>query len=298
MNILVTGANGMIGGEVVRSAIARGHRVIAVGRGPCRIPNTGLTYRSVDLTDLDGLHRTALTSGAGAVVHCGAMTDVDLCERQPMDAWYANFEATRVLAQAASFRGARFVYISTESVFSGADGPYHEADVPDPINVYSRTKLAGEYVVKDYCKDHALVRVGSVYGGRMGGKPTFADRVVENLRAGVKVRAFRDQSCSTTLASAAGDRILAILESGWQGSIHASDRDVCTRDEFAMAIAHEFSLDKSLIEPCYMYEADMAALRPTLGGLKTGICHEQFPNNRPLPLREALHRYRLEKDGT
>jgi dTDP-4-dehydrorhamnose reductase len=254
-------------------------------------------YRNVDLGDYDGLRKVALTSGAEAIVHCGAMTDVDACEKRPLDAWRINFESTAILAEVASLRQARFLYVSTESVFSGEDGPNREADVPDPINIYSRSKLAGEFVVKDLCRtNYVIARIGAVYGGRVGGKSTFADKVVDSLKHEEAVHAFLDQRCSPTLASACGDRLMAILESEWVGPIHASDQGAYTRLEFARMIAEVYGFDKGLIKPTFMHEVFLAALRPRNGGLNTGVCHDYFKDNRPLALEEAVRCYRQEKE--
>jgi dTDP-4-dehydrorhamnose reductase len=254
-------------------------------------------YRNVDLGDYDGLRKVALTSGAEAIVHCGAMTDVDACEKRPLDAWRVNFESTAILAEVATLLQARFLYVSTESVFSGKDGPNHEADVPDPINIYSRAKLAGEFVVKDLCRvNYVIARIGAVYGGRVGGKPTFADRVVDSLSHREPISAFLDQRCSPTLASACGDRLMAILESDWVGPIHASDQGTYTRLEFARVIADIYGFDKGLIRPAFMHEMNLPALRPAMGGLRTDVCHDYFPNNRPLFIRDAVTQYKLEKE--
>jgi dTDP-4-dehydrorhamnose reductase len=297
MLIVVTGANGMIGGEVIRSAVSRGHRVLAVGRGPNRLKAGDYGYTSVDLLDLDKLAATVKTFDPDAIVHAGAMTDVDECERCPVRAWSTNFEPTSVLANYCRTHEVRMLYVSTDSVFDGKSGPYTELDIPNPINVYSRTKLAGECVVSDVCSDFAIARIGVVYGGRKGGKSTFADRTVSALAEGRKAYAWGDQVCSTTLASAAGDRFVDILEDGWQGIIHASDRGSYSRITFAIAVAKEFGFDTSLISLASMVDSNLPAKRPALGGLRTDVCEKVFLKHPPLDLKEAVRRYHIEKDG-
>lgn len=296
MLIVITGANGMIGGEVVRSAVSRGHRVLAVGRGPNRRTGGDYGYVSVDLLDTNELMKRVEVFKPEAIIHAGAMTDVDECERNPVRAWSTNFEPTRLLAGYCRVNEVRMLYTSTDSVFDGTSGPYDELATPNPINIYSRTKLAGECVVHDVCNDFVIARIGAVYSGRSGGKKSFADRIVEALKDGRKVYAWADQVCSTTLASAAGDRLMDILEGGWLGVIHASDKGSYSRTTFALALANEFGFDPELVVPSNIHDSDLPALRPLCGGLKTGMCERVFSKHPPLDLQEAVHRYRVEKE--
>lgn len=296
MFVLITGANGMIGGEAVKAAVRRGHRVLAVGRGANRLPRGDYGYVPVDLLDTAELLRTCDTFKPQMILHAGAMTDVDACEKKPVLAWSTNFEPTRVLAGWCKVSEARMLYVSTDSVFDGKDGPYDELAKPNPINIYSRTKLAGEWALHDICHDYAIARVGVVYGGRAGGKKTFADRVLESLRSGFKIGAFDDQTCSTTLASAAGERLMDILEGGWLGVINASDKGSYSRVVFAQAIAREFGYDERLIVPTSIMDYEQAAVRPIRGGLKTEMCERVFPKFGPLELAEAVRRFRNEKE--
>ncbi len=296
MRVVITGANGMIGGEAVRAAVARGHRVLAVGRGPCRLPNPrAFTYREVDLTDVAGLKKVAHSFSPEGIVHAGAMTDVDACERTPHLAWTTNFEPTWILADVAARHRARMVYVSTDSVFDGMKSePYTELDQPRPLNVYSRSKLAGEMAVKDYVANSVIARIGPVYGGRKGGKQTFADRVIENLRANKFIGAW-DQVCSPTLASACGERLVRVLEDTWTGELHCGDRTVCSRFDFAQAIAREFGLDPNFILEDELMDMNLPAIRPLNTGLSTKMCERAYPEVAPLELGEALKRYRAER---
>lgn len=287
----------MIGGEVVRAAVSRGHRVLAVGRGANRRDGVGYSYVSADLTDANDLMRCVEAFEPEAIVHAGAMTDVDECERNPVRAWSTNFEPTRLLANYCRVNEVRMLYISTDSVFDGNNGPYDELATPNPLNIYSRTKLAGECVVHDVCNDFAIARIGVVYGGLPGGKKSFADRIVEALRENRQVYAWTDQMCSTTLASAAGDRLVDILEGGWLGVINACDRGVYSRTTFALAIAREFGFDPKLVVPSSVHDSDLPAARPLCGGLKTGMCEKVFSKHPPLELEDAVHMYRLEREA-
>ena len=98
--------------------------------------------RELDVTDPDAV--AAAVRGAGTVVHAAALTNVDACEADPEAATAVNDGGTRTVAEAAHACGARVLYLSTDYVFAGDAAPYGEDDAPGPLNVYGRTKLAGE----------------------------------------------------------------------------------------------------------------------------------------------------------
>lgn len=124
--ILVTGADGQVG-RALRNVLA------------------GADFRrhaDLDVADEDDVR--AAVDGAEVVIHCAGKTDVDACEGDPEAAALVNDRGTRAVAGAARAAGARVVYLSTDYVFAGDDAPYEEDDPVGPVNVYGRTKLAGE----------------------------------------------------------------------------------------------------------------------------------------------------------
>ena len=117
MRIAVTGANGLIGGEAV--ALLEGHEVLALGKGPCRLAPGAYTYAAADLGERGSTASALLDFRAEAVLHAGALTDVDGCERDPDLAWRVNVEGTAEVARACRSLGARLVALSTDYVFDG-----------------------------------------------------------------------------------------------------------------------------------------------------------------------------------
>jgi dTDP-4-dehydrorhamnose reductase len=176
MRVAVTGANGLLGGDAV-DLLAGRHQVLALGRGPCRLPPGPYRWADADLGDGRSVELALRDFRAEAVLHAGAMTDVDGCEREPEAAWRANVGGTEQVARACRALQARLVAISTDYVFDGTDGPYAEDAVPNPRGAYARTKRAGEEAALLLAPDCAVARVSVVYSGRPGAKPTFATQV-------------------------------------------------------------------------------------------------------------------------
>ena len=133
MRLLVTGAGGQLGHDLVATATAAGDEVF------------GCDHATLDVTDRDAVLGAITTLRPDAVVHAAAWTAVDACEADPGRAFTANALAVRWVAEACDRVGAHLVSVSTDYVFDGTlDRPYHEWDVTGPRSVYGASKLAGE----------------------------------------------------------------------------------------------------------------------------------------------------------
>ncbi len=292
MRVAVTGANGLLGREAVAQLAGR-HDVLALGRGPCRLPAGPYRWAEADLGDGSSVEEELRAFAPQRVLHAGAATDVDACERDPELAWRVNVGGTEQVARACRAVGARLVAVSTDYVFDGEAGPYAEDDVPNPRGAYARTKRCGEEAALLLAPDCAVARVAVVYSGRPGAKATFATQVVEKLSRGEPVKAFSDQLVSTTLASAGAARCLELLlETEYRGVLHASDATVTTRVEFAERVARELGLAGEIVA-VRTADAKLLAPRPLRGGLRVDRAASLL-RNRPLALDEALRRFHEE----
>ena len=292
MRVAVTGANGLLGGDAV-SQLAGKHEVLAVGRGPSRLPPGGHEWAEADLGDGRSVEAALVRFGPDAVLHAGAATDVDGCERDPELAWRVNVGGTEQVARACRALGARLVAVSTDYVFDGAAGPYREEDLPNPRGAYARTKRCGEEAALVLVPDCAVARVAVVYSGRPGAKPTFATQIVEKLLRGEPVKAFSDQVVSPTLAASGAAMCLELLlETSYRGVLHASGATALDRVEFARLVAERFGLRGDIV-PVKTADVKLLAPRPLRAGLVTDRAAALL-RNRPLAVREALDRFHEE----
>jgi len=155
MRVLVTGANGQLGTELVDLYGARaGDEVL------------GVDLPDLDITAPDSVASTFSSFSPDVVINCAAWTAVDAAEENEDSALIVNGDGPRVLAQACHEAGAWLVQVSTDYVFSGdATSPYAEGAAPDPQSAYGRTKLAGEWAVQEELPDaHYIVRTAWLYG--------------------------------------------------------------------------------------------------------------------------------------
>ena len=154
MKILVTGINGQVGHELARRLQHLGH-VIALDRN------------QMDLTNADQMRQVIRRERPQLIVNPAAYTAVDQAEAEPELAMRINAEAPAILAEEARKCGAAMIHYSTDYVFDGSkEGPYVETDPTNPINVYGRSKLAGEQAIAASGVAHVILRTSWVYGTR------------------------------------------------------------------------------------------------------------------------------------
>jgi dTDP-4-dehydrorhamnose reductase len=207
--ILVTGKNGQVGFELMRSLAGQG-QVIAVGRD------------EMDLSDPDSIRRTVREIGPDLIVNAAAYTAVDQAESEPELALAVNGIAPGILAEEAKRLGAALIHYSTDYVFDGSKAaPYTEDDEPRPLNVYGRTKFAGERAIQAVDAPHLILRTGWIYG--MRGK-NFLLTVLRLARERDEISIVDDQVGAPTWSRAlaeATSAILTRLEYGQPGFVDA-----------------------------------------------------------------------------
>jgi dTDP-4-dehydrorhamnose reductase len=290
LRVAVTGASGLLGRALVHHLIAQGHHVVAgVHRVDSAIPDRA-TKLSLDLLDRTSVQRFVEESAAGLIIHSAAMTDVDGCEREPAEAESLNSAATEHLMDAVANSDCRVVYISTDYVFDGRSGPKHEDDSPAPINVYGRTKLQGEEVVREAGEQHAIVRSSSFLGVGTTGHPTFAEAMVRRMQADPPLMAATDQRSNITSVEHLAAAIVEIGTHGYNGIWHVAGEEILSRYRFALQLARLFDLDDKVVEPVKYERLNRAAPRPLDGGLLTN----RHLATAPMSLSDSLTRWRIE----
>lgn len=220
--ILVTGANGQLGRDLVTGFEGRGHRVLP------------LTRAQVDLTDGPALQAAIEASGADVVINSAAYTAVDKAETDPHTAWAVNAFAPGFIAKGCAKIGARLVQISTDYVFNGRQGrPWHEWDNTDPQSIYGQSKCAGEAQAQRFNPATYVVRTSWVLG-QYGNN--FAKTMITLARSRDALSVVDDQSGAPTFTVDLVDRIAAILETDHYGIWHGTNAGVCTWFELARRI--------------------------------------------------------------
>ncbi|MDE0191916.1 MAG: dTDP-4-dehydrorhamnose reductase [Gammaproteobacteria bacterium] len=197
MKVLVTGADGQVGTEMVRLA-DDGFRV------------AGLTRRDLDITDRDAIARRLDEYEPDFLVNCAAYTAVDRAEDEPDLAVHVNADAVGWLGEACDIRGVGVIHFSTDYVFDGTkDGAYVEDDTPNPLNVYGASKLAGENRLRETTDRHVILRVSWVFG-RIG--RSFVDTILRLAGERDELTVVDDQVGAPSPADAVAATVRSIVE--------------------------------------------------------------------------------------
>lgn len=289
--VLITGANGLLGQELVALMSGRAeYDVLATGRDPApRLEGVSCGYVPLDITDADALRRLFQDFTPTVVINSAAMTQVDACETERDACWRVNAEAVETLARLARPQGARLIQVSTDFVFDGEAGPYDEKARPNPVNFYGRTKLAGENAARGAgLDDWAIARTVLVYGTGQGlSRSNIVLWIIDKLSKGEPIHVVTDQWRSPTYAPDLADGIERLVRYGKSGVFHLSGRENLSIYDFARTVAEVFDLDDTLIHPTDGSRFSQTAPRPP----KTGFIvlkAETELGFRPRPLRQAL----------
>jgi dTDP-4-dehydrorhamnose reductase len=281
VKILVTGAGGMLGQDVVRAARAAGDEALALARA------------DLDVTDARAVAATLAEARAEAVVHCAAWTDVDGAEADPNGAYAVNALGAGNVARAAAAAGARLVHVSTDYVFDGArppgSPPYVESDPTGPRSAYGGSKLAGEHAVEEAGGSHAIVRSSWLFG--VGG-PNFAETMLRLAATRDEVHVVDDQiGCPTATAQLAPALLALARMRDAQGVFHVAGGGApVSWHGFAEEVFRQAGVGARAL-PCTTAEMPRPAPRPAFSALAS-----ERPEAPVLPpWQEGLAAYLIER---
>lgn len=247
MKIVITGAEGMLG-RALAECLSPEHEVVPLTRAGLDVTNLGVT--------LPALGRVK----PQVVIHAGAWTDVDGCERDPDRAWRVNALGSRNVAVACQESGAACCYLSTDYVFDGQKpDPYTEFDAPNPLSCYGASKLAGERYVQTLTPRHWIVRSSWLFGP--GGR-NFVKTILAKARAGQDLRVVDDQVGSPTFTRDLAAAIARLISGPHYGIWHVTNSGARSWYDLAAAILESTGLGGARLEPIASKDLDRPAPRP------------------------------------
>ncbi|MDO4962889.1 MAG: dTDP-4-dehydrorhamnose reductase [bacterium] len=219
---LVTGCKGQLGYDVVRELNKRGiYDVLA------------LDIDDMDITNSRIVNKIFEEYSPEYVIHCAAYTNVDKAEENYDLCKRINVDGTKNITEASRRINAKLLYISTDYVFDGAkDGLYEVTDIPNPLNVYGKTKLMGEQEVSEYGKSF-IVRTSWVFG--INGK-NFIKTMLNLANTKEEVNVISDQVGSPTYTKDLAKLIIDLIQTEKYGIYHANNEGYCSWDIFAQYV--------------------------------------------------------------
>ena len=194
MKVLITGTNGFLGHYIVGQLLNNHHRVIATARGDNKLSfeHANLLYEEMDFTDAAKVRSIFEKHKPSHIIHAGAISKPDDCERNKPLADKVNIDGTAILLAAAKQYAAAFLFCSTDFVFDGVRGMYTEEEEGNPVNYYGVTKLKAEALVKQYEHQWSIVRTVLVYGKAFNKHNNIVTIIKEKLEKGETYSVFCD----------------------------------------------------------------------------------------------------------
>jgi dTDP-4-dehydrorhamnose reductase len=287
--VLITGANGFLGYYLVQEFLHHGFKVIATGKGQCRldISHPSFIYESMDFTNDESVRQVFDKHQPAVIVHNGAMSKPDDCELDRHNAFLTNVTGTIYLLDHAGRYKSFFVFVSTDFVFDGEKGMYTEEDERKAVNFYGETKLLAEDEVKKYEYGWSIVRTVLVFGKPQAGRQNILTNTANALKKGENLRIFNDQSRTPTFVEDLAKGMVTIVEQKAEGIYHLSGEDVMTPYEMAIAVADYLELDASLIEKVSKDDFKQPAVRPPKTGFDISKAKKKL-GFRPVSFLEGL----------
>lgn len=255
--LLLTGATGYIGRRLA-PALQGAWRVFRASRTAA-----GEGALDLDLASSDSIRRAFDAAAPKVVIHTGAESDPDACEKDQDRAKRVNVDAVKTLGMLCGASGTRLIHFSTDLVFDGDRGWYTEDDAPYPSGVYARGKLASEEAALVRAPGAVVLRISTAYGRPMGGRPGFVDGMRAKLAAGEAVSAFTDQWRTSTAADQLPEVLVKLLaDPDIEGLFHWGGAERATRFDAAVTFARVMGFNENLIHPGRAVDMKFASPRP------------------------------------
>ena len=230
MKVLVTGAKGQLGTDLMNELARQG------------LEGIGVDVEEMDITDADACRRVISQAKADAVIHCAAYTAVDAAEDQVELCRKINGEGTRNVAVACREAGVKLMYISTDYVFDGkGTRPWEPDDKRAPLNVYGQTKYEGEIAIEELVDRYFIVRIAWVFG--VAGK-NFIKTMLRLGREKGAVSVVDDQVGSPTYTYDLARLLTDMIQTDRYGRYHATNEGECSWYEFAREIFRQAGMDE------------------------------------------------------
>ena len=261
MKVLVTGAKGQLGTDLMNELAKRG------------IEGIGVDVQEMDITDAEACRRVIKNSGADAVIHCAAYTAVDAAEDNVDLCRRINGEGTRNVAQACKEADVKLMYISTDYVFDGqGTRPWEPDDERHPLNVYGQTKYEGELAVEELSDKYFIVRIAWVFG--VAGK-NFIKTMLRLGKERGAVSVVDDQIGSPTYTYDLARLLVDMIQTDKYGRYHATNEGLCSWYEFAKEIFRQAGMDVPV----------------------TPVSSDAFPAKATRPSNSRLSKEKLSENG-
>jgi len=283
LKVLVTGSAGLVGQQVVKD-LSNSHQVFSCYNESK--PEYGDSVK-MDLKNREMISSILTEKKPDIVIHLGAMTGVDLCEKEKTSASEINTKATEIIAKECSKLNSFLVYVSTDYVFDGNLGMYKEDDVTNPLGFYGKSKLEGEKVVQNFSTNWCIARTSTPFGLHPT-KKSFPMWVIENLQKQKQIDVLIDQFTSPTYIPNLSRMLIEISERHITGIIHTAGASKISRYQMASMVSDKLNLDRTLLKQISINKMTWVAQRPKDSSLDVSRAISIL-NEKPQKIDQSLN---------
>ena len=235
----------------------------------------GVLSVSFDLNNSDTVSRQVADLSPDLVVHTAGMTSVDQCELSPTIAQDANTDLAIRIAETTAHQAVKLIHISTDHLFSGTSSLCTEAEAPQPINQYGRTKALAEKGVLSANPDALILRT-NFFGWGSANRQSFTDWLIYSLRAGQTLTLFDNVFVTPILADVLVVAAHDLVDKGATGIYNLVGDQRLSKFEFAVLLADQFMLPLELISPRHFDGSELVAARPRDMSLDNGKARQML----------------------
>lgn len=269
--LLISGSAGFVAGSAISQAW-REWEVIAWDRTAAAAEQVNLTSLKIDLSDERKVVENFKKINPQTVIHTAALADIDYCQTNQSQAEKINVGVTKILTNLCKENGAKLIFCSTDTVFSGQEGNYSETDKTGPLNYYAETKVRAENMIRENYTNAVIARLSLVMGlPVMGSGNSFVTRTLAKLKAGENVE-FPENEIRTPLdVVTAGKALVELAGNDFTGIIHLAGNDRINRWDMARHIFGHLGFSQDRLVPVNSNAIEGRARRPDDVSLNNGM---------------------------
>lgn len=284
-DMLITGASGMLGNNLAFYFREKYNVIGLYHEHPVVI--SGVQTKKAEMFTGD-FKEIVISFNPDVLIHCVALSNVDVCELDHKSTDKLNVLGTRVVVDSLKDHGTKLLYISSDSVYSGGKGNFSEDDAVDPQNYYGLTKYQGELEALKH-SNSMIVRT-NFFGWNIQNKHGIAEWVLHELSNHREIRGFKDVCFSSIYTFDLAEMLDIAIDMDLTGIFNFGSSEPLSKYEFAIEIADRFGLNKSLIKAISIDDFDLKAKRGKNLSLNVDKL-TKATNHKPPSIRESINNF-------
>ncbi|MEK7616880.1 MAG: SDR family oxidoreductase [Patescibacteria group bacterium] len=282
--IVFTGITGLLGGYFLKG-------------GDLNFEITGVSSKDFNISDKKKVLDFVNDLNPRIIVHAASAGNVDYCEKHPDEAYAVNVEGTRNIIEAAKKINAKIIFLSSNAIYDGDSAPYDEKKIPNPVDIYGKTKVEGEKLIIKSDLKYVILRLITMYGWpQKGGRQNPVTWMIDNLKREQRINVVNDIYNNHLWAGQAAEALWEVIRENISGVYNIAGADCISRYDLALKVAEVFGLDQSLISPVTSDFFKNIAKRPKNTCFNTSKMEKQL-GIKPLSIIQGLNLMKKELES-